>query len=291
MALSHFPSGEHINGLWSRKALLSTINLEAIEIGILQIKMLIDSGFVIHEKVALEIGSGWKPILPYLFRIAGCKKVILCDLHRHMDHDLLNATIHQIRVHSYLVASMLDAKESRIEAVLPKPQSQQDFSSLTKESGFEYRAPFDVRDTDYAKDSIDIVFSRSVLEHIPLQGLEPIMTEMHRILKPDGAMVHTIDLSDHWEHSDKSISRINFLKFPAWWWRVINSPIAYQNRIRFPEYVELIKKSGFLFKEVRANVDKQALLTTNKIHISKNFRKFTREDLSILVSHVVAVPI
>jgi len=290
-ALSHIPSGENINALWSRKALLDEISLEAIRIGILQIRMLLDSGFEIHEKVALEIGSGWKPILPFLFRIAGCKKVILCDLHRHMDQGLLNATIHQIRAHSDLIASMLDTAESRIEEVLPGPGLEHDYSLLIRNSGFEYRAPFDLRETDYASHSIDIVFSRSVLEHIPLQVLEPIMMEMHRILKPEGAMVHTIDLSDHWEHSDKSISRINFLKFPGWWWKIINSPISYQNRLRLPEYLQLLKKCGFELIKVGACVDKKTLADTHKMYISNDFKNFTNDELAILVSHIVAVPI
>lgn len=43
-------------------------------------------------------------------------------------------------------------------------------------------------------DSFDVVFSVSALEHVPTDEIRAVCTEMYRILKPGGVMVHTIDI-------------------------------------------------------------------------------------------------
>ena len=60
---------------------------------------------------------------------------------------------------------------------------------------------------------MDYHISTTVFEHIPRADIARILKEAKRILKKGGVAIHFIDLSDHFQHQDKSITRINFLRY------------------------------------------------------------------------------
>ena len=45
--------------------------------------------------------------------------------------------------------------------------------------------------------SIDLVISKSVLEHVPRGAVRDLLVELHRVVRPGGVMVHAVDLRDH----------------------------------------------------------------------------------------------
>lgn len=51
-----------------------------------------------------------------------------------------------------------------------------------------------LENTKIASESMDRVFSISAIEHVPESGVKPLLAEVHRILKPNGFFVATIDL-------------------------------------------------------------------------------------------------
>jgi hypothetical protein len=65
-----------------------------------------------------------------------------------------------------------------------------------KNIGVEYIAPFDL-----AKEPLnikaDFVFSKSVLEHVPINDVLPLLRNVVSDLSPDGKMFHLIHLEDH----------------------------------------------------------------------------------------------
>lgn len=57
------------------------------------------------------------------------------------------------------------------------------------------------------------MISRDVMEHVAPNTLGAIFRESARVLSPRGVACHIIDESDHWQHGDTSITRVNFLRF------------------------------------------------------------------------------
>lgn len=76
-----------------------------------------------------------------------------------------------------------------------------------------YISPGDASHTNLHDGSVDFHTSNNVFEHIPIQVLKSILDEGNRMVNADGLFVHKIDYSDHFSHSDKNISAINFLKY------------------------------------------------------------------------------
>ena len=99
-----------------------------------------------------------------------------------------------------------------------------------------------------------------------------------------------VDHSDHWQHVDKRISRVNFLKYSDSFfrWTYINS-LNYQNRLRHPQYLEMLRKAGFRLVREEHVVDEVSLRYLPHMRIAERFRNFSNEDLAISDSFLLAV--
>jgi SAM-dependent methyltransferase len=93
-------------------------------------------------------------------------------------------------------------------------------------------------DTGLANQSIDLVVSNSLLEHVP--DPEGAVRELARITKPGGFAIHGIDVADHRWYADPSISRLEFLTLES------ASPIVHHcNRLRLCDFESIFEKHGF----------------------------------------------
>lgn len=129
------------------------------------------------------------------------------------------------------------------------------------------------------------------MEHIPPGILRQILREFRRILKPDGVMAHVIDNSDHWEHKDKSISRVNFLKFNDLQWNLVNfHRLFYQNRLRHSDYVLMFQNLGFDVVMEKGEVCERSRVALAELQLDRRFRGYDRDDLATITSHIVARP-
>jgi hypothetical protein len=64
-------------------------------------------------------------------------------------------------------------------------------------------------------------------------------------VRAGGLFVHFIDHSDHFSHSDATISPINFLKHcESDWQGYAGNRYMYMNRLRHDDMIELIRESG-----------------------------------------------
>lgn len=92
-----------------------------------------------------------------------------------------------------------------------------------------------------ASESVDIMFSQAVLEHVRKGEFRTFFEQCRRILKPTGGASHVVDLKDHMGGS------LNNLRFSEKLWEsdFFSSSGFYTNRIQFEEMVSLIQQAGF----------------------------------------------
>jgi SAM-dependent methyltransferase len=210
-----------------------------------------------------------------MLKACGAERVILTDI------ELLSDST-TFRHASDLVEKSLDrlADVSGVERELLK-------TNLFRVNFEEYRSP--PRLDELQSNSVDLVYSRTVLEHIPKSVLKKLLVEWSRLLNPGGFCIHFIDNSDHFQHRDKSLSRLNFLTLSdrAWKFACFN-PQNYQNRLRHSDYLKLFSNAGFDLVYVKGKLDTQALADLDHLVIDKKFTGYDREDLAILTSVIVA---
>ena len=239
----------------------------------------------------LEVGSGWQPMIPILFSLAGAK-VYLTDMYPLMRGDTFRAALDAIRESREEIIARLHIPADALDRVT-RECSDAEMEGRLKELRFEYLAPCDCRRLDLSPGSVDVVMSRAVLEHISPDVIDGIFREAHRLLPPGGRMIHLVDHSDHWSHRDPSIDAVNFLRYPDWLFSLtcIN-PQNYQNRLRHSQYRTMLESAGFALKSEERTVDPQCLESVLKMQsnrtIAEKFQSFGQEDLATVNSILLA---
>jgi SAM-dependent methyltransferase len=237
----------------------------------------------------LDVGSGWLPIIPIMFSFRGVGKIYLTDLNRLMSLPSLNAAIRALRAEEKRIAAHWNLPPGALSAFLAQASSATNLDQALGSLRLSYLAPCDCQHLDLPANSLDLVISRAVLEHVPPPVIQNIFIEAQRLLKPGALTAHIVDNSDHWEHGDKSLSRINFLRFSAdfFRWTHINS-LDYQNRLRHSQYIAMLRKANLTMVEDRADVDPQALADTKTLPLHPDFQGFAPEDLAAINSWLLA---
>lgn len=241
-------------------------------------------GFYPAGKVLFEVGTGHKPYMALGFGLLGAAKVITVDLNPRFDAslfgELVRGMIDQRQKITEAYAEFIDPAEfmAKIEALEPWVDRP---LQLLPEVGVDYRAPADAARTGLADESVDCHFSVTTMEHIGPQILTAIFAEAMRILKPGGLAVHQIDLSDHFQHNDKSITKINFLKFSDKQWEYLaGNRFGYTNRMRASQFRELFKNLGFETVLERTILNQESLeALRGGLEIDQVFEGLDAEDL------------
>ncbi len=267
----------------------SSINELTVEQGIQQVEMLNAIKYSTKGKTLLEIGTGWQPIIPIIFYLSGCKKIISIDKQKLLDKRLLIETSRGLLAYKNKLSERLKIPLREVEKKL-EISAGISFDMVLDHFNMQYMAPQDIRNAEIPHKSIDIIISRAVLEHIPPRIICDLLKKFYQILRDDGKMCHIIDNSDHWEHNDKSISRLNFIKFNDRIDKIISSfnPLDYQNRLRHYEYIDMLKEAGFIIDYDKSEVDKNALDDLKHLRICKKYQDVQNEKLAILTSYIVA---
>jgi hypothetical protein len=88
------------------------------------------------------------------------------------------------------------------------------------------------------------IFSKATLQHIP----KPVIHEIHfNLIKrfPSHTIFHLINCNDHRQHTDKTLSKYEFLKYNETQWNRKHTNFDFHNRMRAAEYDVLFKELGY----------------------------------------------
>jgi len=264
-----------------------TVDQGLLADGLQMIHELRSVGLNIERSVIFEVGSGWHPVIPLLFHLAGARRVKMTDQVSLMDASLVASAATFIeRNRGRLEACQIDLPVEWASTIKADSQS---LESMLAALRIDYDASFEF--SKLADGSIDVLVSRAVLEHIRPGILISLFAEFRRVLKPDGYMCHVIDNTDHYAHTDKSINYVNFLRFEDWEWRLLTiNPFAYTNRLRHSDYRRLLVSAGFRIIRESTRVDKTSLASLGSMRLAEKFRNKELEDLATATSLFVSTP-
>lgn len=288
--LSVVPGGLAVNdrmqrsiGTFKRFDVESTAKIEDFALMASQLRQL---AVPIAGATFFEIGSGWYPTLPICLYVCGAKQVVTFDLTRHMKLDLALRLTEKLRG---AIGQLADAAgitplemEDRRQALERALQQGADIGKASQ-GGIDYRAPADAARTDLADNSIDVVFSNSVLEHIPPTVLDAIFAESRRIVREGGVVFHSVNCGDHYAYTDASVGQLNYLQFPTRQWELLwNNDLQYQNRLRAKDFIALARRHGFDIVRDTTTVLPERLSELRRLpRIAEEFSRYTPEELCV----------
>jgi SAM-dependent methyltransferase len=252
-------------------------------------------GFSIAGKSFLEVGTGHVSTAAISFFLMGAERVTTVDLNRRLDMPLLTGFLRWIADRRselearYAPFTERDVLAKRLDTV---ERYANDPVAFLRAANIVYMAPADAADTGLSSSSIDCHFSVNVLEHINRDTLQKIFDEARRTLRAGGVGLHMIDLSDHFQHQNKRISLINFLRYSDREWNSLaGNEFAYTNRLRARDYDQLFRKARFRVVRDERKVDDDAIaILADGFPLDEQYRTLTAEQVctvSLLVAMVI----
>jgi hypothetical protein len=230
-----------------------------------------------------EFGAGWDLAIPLAYVLLGVGRQVLVDIRPSARLELVNdslASFDRLRPE-------LEAEADFELRPLGEPLSSLD--ELEPRFGVRYLAPCDACATGLTEGSIEFASSTDTCEHIPEDDLAEIFRETRRLLRLGGAFSCRIDLQDHYSYFDRRLSRYNFLRFSDGAWSLVNSPLHFQNRLRSPDYLRLVREAGLeLVSERPSGPSEEGLRELESLPVAPRFSGYTPEELGVTVLSFVA---
>jgi len=133
-------------------------------------------------------------------------------------------------------------------------------------------------------DSIDLIYSSDVLEHIPIKSVGSLFKDMHRVLKVNGLSAHWVVPFDHLTIYDSSLNGKNYLQYSEKKWKLLfENKVQYINRLQMSEWVELFNKHSF--KLIHCFVEQRTDIS--ELHVSNRFSHLSNDDLECGVFSII----
>lgn len=243
-------------------------------------------------KTFLEVGTGWMINTPIGLWLCGAEKTITVDLNPYLKEEFVQKLVNFILDNEKLILAMfrdVSIPSDLSNKLISLQNSNKKIADLLSLMNIEYIAPGNASSLPLKEKSVDYHISVNVLEHIKEDVIISIFQEGERVLKNDGLVIHIIDPSDHFSHSDSSISKINFLQFSdKKWEREYVNKFAYHNRLRSKDYQKIFSKLGMKIIYKNEIVDQQSIDTLQYgFTTNEKFHNYTAEELSIVGLHLI----
>ncbi len=174
---------------------------------------------------ALVLGCGQRPWAPLRLLAEGFNTVIANDLmavEERFDPNMIDPALEMVRNTAPVLGERLDAL------------MQVEGEAGVTFRGLEVRSATLFEDLPEQADSVDFLFSNSVLEHV--MNPERVYQAMAKFLRPGGVSYHVIDLRDHLHWFDP----LRFLGMSEAEYNAINT----ENRLRAQDHLRLAADAG-----------------------------------------------
>lgn len=293
--LGHLPGGEHLHhALRRRFGGLADFGRECdskVDDWRLMMGHLRAARIAVAGATLLEIGTGWYPTFPFCLYLAGAARVHTLDIRPQLDghlvHELADRLASQVAMIAHEAGrppADVAAQQAALAAALAGG------ASLGVATGgvIAYRAPADAAATGLPAGSVDVVFSNSVLEHVPPDVIEACFAEAMRALRPGGVMFHSVNCGDHYAYIDPAIDQLHYLQFSEAEWARWNNAFLHQNRLRAADFTHMAERAGFAIEVDTSRASKERLAQLDKLHVADCFARYSREQLAITSIDFVA---
>lgn len=212
--------------------------------------------YVLKDKVCLEVGSGWLLTHTLVFYLLGAKKIYTTDIQPLLQSQCIFPAISNSVYWSILDSLSTFEERDIIKSRLNKLLAVKRFSiEVLQDFGIEYIAPIDLSRKLPTEEKLDFIFSKSVLEHVPIEDIVPLLENLVSGLSDDGFMFHLIHLEDHKDLENRPFDFLTYSQEAY----TRDLQTRWGNRIRLSQWQEIfshIKILDFKFIFVWSRHDK-----------------------------------
>ena len=241
--------------------------------------MLGPSAVDLNGELVYELGPGRTPFFMIAMALAGARQVVGLDVRNWMTS---NYQQHEFLKRIITVVNSDDAKSFRQALDIDEESMQRNLQRFNAASPVGYKVFSGTRIPEN-DNSIGLLYSKSVLEHVNRVQVESAVRDQFRVLKRGAFALHIIDLRDHLHvEGDHDVCGdwLEALRYPEWLHNAMTSNRrAYINRLRANDWRVVFENQGFEIMEWR--VRRNALPEHfDQAKLVKEFRS-PNEDFSL----------
>lgn len=266
-----------------RRGSLRGVDLDGKLGGLLEmVRLLRHAGRTVEGRDLVEIGTGWHPLLPTVFYGLGARTILMTDIARHVQRELVEDVIDYCLGQAREIAEIVGRDEASLKARWSSLRpGGHDWLDVWKDRGISYRAPLDITRKRLPAESADVVFSNDCLGYVPAPVLMGLAQESTRILRPGGFVAHDVTTYDDYTIYDRSIPSWNFLSYSEReWQRIGNSRLHFQNRWRPAQYARLAAQNGLrMLYEERVPLDAREAAGLLRSSLHPEYRDLPAEEI------------
>lgn len=293
-ALGAVPGGVQVND-WLQRSLgglrdfPGTVRTKVVSDWLVLVEGLKEMGAEPEGLRLLEVGSGWMPVLPVCFSLAGASSCTTVDVTRHMNAGLTFRMLAALEEYLPAIAEASRRSLGQVTSDYKALRSARTLEELLERARIDYISPADARSTGLSDNVLDVVFSNNVFEHVPRDVLAGILSESRRILKPGGISMHCTNCADHYAYFDRSITFLNYLSYSEQEWEFWNNKLLYQNRLRPEDFARLATEAGLEVPLEKMRTRPELLRVLPGMRIAPEFQHYSAEQLCSTSSMIGAV--
>lgn len=233
----------------------------------------------------LELGTGWVHWEALFTRLFYDVEIVLFDVWD-------NRQFAGFRRHASALRSALPTLSNRDAAsreaaarLLERVLECSDFPEVYRLLGWQYITHPAGNLGAVDANSIDLVISSDVMEHIPAEGLPGLIADFARLMATGGHVSQQIVEADHLCIYDPSAHPKNYLRYTdTQWRRWFENSVQYINRWQHGDFVKLFEDRGFTIvaEEIVSSVD------AGEIHLAPRWQSYDKRDLDATVTRLLA---
>lgn len=236
---------------------------------------------------AVEIGTGWFPIVPLGLAVHG-GTVVTIDTGKHLDPArvwLAMQRLSQLEAAGTITAASPERMAQLRELLLAPPPASA--TQLLEPMGIR-PVIADAQDLSQVPEAhgSNLLFSNNTLEHIPAEILAGIFREFLRVCSESARMSHYIDLADHYAGFDPRITEFHFLTMSPPRWRLSNNRLGFQNRLRIGDYRELLTQTGW--RVTHEKLTRRPAHSLDGLQLVPPYDQVPTKELLVVKAHLVA---
>ena len=283
--LSRLPGGSAINNflqttLGNLRDFEANVDAKVVDDWLVLVENMQALGVNLQNLDYVEVGTGWFPALPLCFWLAGARSCRTFDVTRHLNPKMTFRALGRLEHHLPAIAEASRRTLPEVQSAYALLCNATTVEELLRAARIEYLAPRDAVDSGLSESSVDVVFSNSVLEHVPADAILRIMHESRRILRSGGLAIHSVNCGDHYAYFDHSITPANYLIYSGKQWSKWNNRLLYQNRLRPRDFLDLAEQSGLRVVLAKSKPNPELLYVLQTLAIAPEFRHYPLEQLA-----------